>query len=86
MSIYGRGPCHDVFPFTVNEASGPGLKVEAESVPLIVAFPATFRLPPSDSPNADMLFPAPEEERSAGKITSDCVIVPLICALEICTW
>src|SRR5581483_201000 len=27
MSMYGLGPCQDVSPFTVSEASGPGLKV-----------------------------------------------------------
>jgi hypothetical protein len=58
----------------------PGLKLEVVSVPLMFAFPATLRFPPRLSPNAEILVGA---EKSGGRITSGCVIVPLICGLEI---
>ena len=48
----------------------PGLKFVELSVPEIVALPATLRFPPSVSPNAEMLLPAPDDDTSAGKITS----------------
>jgi hypothetical protein len=66
-------------------AKFPGLKLVVESVPVIVAFPATVRFPPSVSPNAEMLFPEPVEETSAGRITSGSVIVPLICGPVNCS-
>ena len=56
----------------------PGLYPADVSVPLIVAFPATERLPPRLRPNAEILLGELEEETSGGRITSGCVTVPLM--------
>jgi hypothetical protein len=59
-------------------ANVPGLNVPEVNVPVMVALPATFKFPPSVSPNAEILFPEPVEDKSAGSITSGYVIVPSI--------
>src|ERR1700722_5362376 len=71
-STRGRGPVTVSFPSTLNVdgVSVPGLKLVEDKVPLTVAFPATVKFPPSVSPNAEILFPLPIEETSAGRITS----------------
>lgn len=63
----------------------PGLKFGAVNVPLIVAFPATLKFPPRFRLNAEMSLPDPEEDVSAGRITSGFVIVPVMPGPEICT-
>ena len=65
------------FPETFRDVgeNEPGLKLDVVSVPLMVAFPATLKFPPSVNPNAEILFPAPEEDTSAGRVTSGYVIV-----------
>jgi hypothetical protein len=71
-SMYGLGPATLAFPPTVNDEGEklPGLKFDVVSVPLIVVFPATLRLPPSVSPNAEISFPVLVELTSGARITS----------------
>ena len=83
-----RGPCTDSFPAICSDdgVKFAGLKLVVESVPLMDAFPASLKFPPSVSPKAEMLFPRPVDDTSAGRNTSGKVVVPLICGAEICTW
>ena len=80
-TIRGRDPSTVSFPPTLRVVGVNvlGLKSVVFNVPVIVAFPAALRFPPSVSPNAEILFPDPDDEASADKITSEYVIVPVIC-------